>query len=52
MKVESDKLGLTYIWQGEQENDIIRVSRINEGRCSYIDRIYFQRRGKNVAGIL
>jgi hypothetical protein len=44
--VELGKFGLTHIWQGQQENDVIRKSKIIKERCNDIDRTCFQKGGK------
>jgi hypothetical protein len=43
LKVELDKLGLTYIYKQQQEIDVIRIGRKNKGRCNDMDRIFFQK---------
>jgi hypothetical protein len=40
LKVELDELGLTYIWQTQQENNIIRTCTIIKGRCNDIAFIF------------
>jgi hypothetical protein len=43
MKVESESIGLAYIWHSQQEWDTSRLRRIIRGRCNDIEcKIYLR----------